>query len=105
MIIGLFWLLSAIYAVQILSFKECFVMLLAISGIHPIRFDDVNGTKVYGVVKDNQVSGVIGEPTASVWFDDEKACRLPNDAVVGSLVEIYFEQGKKSPAFCRMYDE
>ena len=79
-------------------------MLLAVTGVHPIKFDDVNGTKVYGVVKDNQVTGVVGEPTASVWFPAENRCQPPSGMTIGSLIEIFFEQGKKTPAFCREYD-
>lgn len=80
-------------------------MILAITGIQQvdIQADDVHGVKVYGVVKDNQVKSVIGEPTASVWFDSQNRCQLPADTYVGSVVEIFFEQGKKAPAFCREY--
>lgn len=80
-------------------------MLLAVTGIHKIDFDDVHGTKVYGVVKDNQVKGVEGEPTASVWFPADSRCQLPDYTMPGTVVEIFFEQGKKTPAFCREYEE
>lgn len=79
-------------------------MLLAITGIQTVDFDDVHGVKVYGVVKDNQVESVIGEPTASVWFPKDGKAQLPPDTFAGSLVEIFFEQGKRTPAFCREYD-
>lgn len=80
-------------------------MKLAITGVQKvdIQADDVHGLKVYGVVKDNQVKGFIGEPTASVWFDEKNDCQLPEGVVVGSVVEIFFEQGKRTPAFCREY--
>lgn len=79
-------------------------MLLAITGIQKVDFDEVHGTKVYGVIKDNQVDSVVGEPTASVWFPVDGRAQLPGNVVCGSLVEIFFEQGKKVPAFCREYD-
>lgn len=83
-------------------------MLLAITGIQRVDMKsndgEVHGNKVYGIVKDNQTKGVVGEPTASVWFDDAKNCKLPEGVTFGSLVEIFFDQGKKTPAFCREYD-
>ncbi len=79
-------------------------MLLAVTGVHKLKFDDVDGTKVYGVVKDNQVKGVEGEPTASVWFPTANRVQLPDYVGPGTVLEIFFEQGKKTPAFCREYD-
>ena len=80
-------------------------MLLTVTGLHKIKFDDVDGTKVYGVVEDNQVKGVIGKPTASVWFPAENRVQPPEYITEGSVIEIFFEQGKKTPAFCREYGD
>lgn len=83
-------------------------MVLTIVGIQRVDMKtndgDVHGSKVYGVVEDNQVKGFVGNPTATVWFDDANTkAQIPQGVVVGSVLEIFFEQQKKTPAFCREY--
>lgn len=77
-------------------------MILHVTGVQQVDFNDVHGIKVFGVVQDSRLSNMAGKPTATVWFAHDRADLIPDGFGVDMDVEMFFEQGKNTPAFCRL---